>query len=120
MAHYDIVYGKKDLVGVYCDGKLVATHDKHTKDNGDLKRFIDKLLKDGHEVGEQDGEFKTYAEIAAELDKSDDCSCPEPFADPKPEPKPETDTPAPAASGNNVHAQSGTMKGHGTIHRKHK
>lgn len=67
MSKYTVVYGKNDLVGVYRDGGLIATHDKHTKGNGDLERFLGRLEKDGHKVEEQKADFDKFQDVPAEL-----------------------------------------------------
>ena len=60
-----VVRGKKDLVALYVDNELVATHDKFTKNNGDLERQLSKYDK----VTEQKGEFTSFNQIPKRLVK---------------------------------------------------
>jgi hypothetical protein len=61
------VYGKKNLVGIYKDGSLTATHDKFSKYNGDLERHIKQLQAEGYSIEEADGQFSQYNQILKEL-----------------------------------------------------
>lgn len=86
----DVVYGKLGLVAIYKDGVLSATHDKHTKGNGDLARDILTLEESGAEIIESKGSFSRFHEIptehsigvAVEVKKSD--PVPEPEVKPEP------------------------------------
>ena len=60
---YDVVYGKKRLIAVYVDSKLVATHDKFTQDNGDFDRLLAKWESEGHSVVEHKGTFARFCDI---------------------------------------------------------
>ena len=60
---YDVVYGKKRLIAVYVDSKLVATHDKFTQDNGDFDRLLAKWENEGHSVVEHRGTFARFCDI---------------------------------------------------------
>lgn len=62
--HVCILRGKEGLVGIYQDGKLIATHDKHTESNGDLGRVIQKYVDMNTALVEDNsGEFSTFADI---------------------------------------------------------
>lgn len=104
MAHFNVVYGKKDLVAVYKDGDLVATHDKHTKHNGDLKRYLARLESEGHEIEESHAEFQRFAEIPPTADKAG-CTCEPKGADENP---PEPEKPVQSAL-------TGKVKAEGTV-----
>lgn len=61
------VHGRNKITAVYLDGELAATHDKHTKANGDFERHIQALVDQGYEVHEKPGDFQSYQDIPAEL-----------------------------------------------------
>lgn len=104
MSHINVVYGKKDLVAVYKDGDLVATHDKHTKHNGDLARYLHLLEGDGYTIEESDGDFRRFAEIPPTAEAAG-CSCKSKVdQEPAPDPKADGQT-----------ALTGTMKGEGSV-----
>ena len=69
---YTIVQGQRELVGVYKGNDLIATHDKFTRRNGDLARYIQRLLNKGYAVRDVTGSFNTFQDIPQKLELDED------------------------------------------------
>lgn len=68
MTEITVVRGKNGLIGMYKDGYLACTQDKHTKPD-ELEMAIFMHGGAGCTVKEKEGDFKVYAEIPVQLGK---------------------------------------------------